>query len=160
MFVTIDNAGEVVRLAQERSPDLFSLDIDGNDYHIARALFAAGIRPKIFVVEYNSAFGPDRSETIEYAPTFNFKKAHPTWLYYGVSIAAWKKLFATQGYYFVTVDQNGVNGFFVDPQYFDLQFLNGIKGVDFAENQFQYTKFGDGHEIQYPLIAAEKLIQI
>jgi hypothetical protein len=160
MFVTLDTIQEVVRLAQGRTPDLFSLDIDGNDYHIARALFAAGFRPKIFAVEYNSAFGPDRCETIEYDPNFYFKAAHPTWLYYGVAIAAWKKLFAAQGYRFVTVDQNGVNGFFVDPQHFEAGFLDGIKGLAFAENRFQYTKFEGGHDVQYPLIAGQKLIQV
>ncbi len=160
MFVTLESVRKVVQLAVERSPDLFSLDIDGNDYHIAQAFFAEGMRPKIFVVEYNSAFGPERSETIKYSPTFNFKQAHPTWLYYGVSIAAWKKLFAAQGYRFVTVDQNGVNGFFVDPQHFDPEFLDGIKGLPFAENRFQQTKFGGGHDRQYPLIAGQKLVQV
>jgi hypothetical protein len=160
MFVTLESVQQVVQLAQERAPDLFSLDIDGNDYHIAQALLAKGMRPKIFVVEYNSAFGAERSETIAYNPTFSFKQAHPTWLYYGVSIAAWKKLFAAQGYRFVTVDQNGVNGFFVDPQHFEPEFLDGIKELSFAENRFQYTKFGGGHDRQYPLIADQKLVQI
>lgn len=160
MFVTLESIPELKQLAVELAPDLFSLDIDGNDYHIAQALFAAGFRPKIFVVEYNSAFGPERSETIAYQPSFSFKQAHPTWLYYGVSIAAWKKLFAAQGYRFVTVDQNGVNAFFVDPQHFDLDFLDRIEGLAFAENRFQYTKFGGGHERQYPLIAGQKFVQI
>ena len=38
-------------LAFHENPDLFSLDIDGNDFYIAKAILDGGFRPKIFVVE-------------------------------------------------------------------------------------------------------------
>src|SRR5215813_946858 len=63
MFITRDNTGRVAELARHTDPDVFSLDIDGNDYHVAEALMVVGFRPRIWVVEYNSAFGPTNSMT-------------------------------------------------------------------------------------------------
>jgi hypothetical protein len=160
MFVTRRSAPELRRLAFHHDPDVLSLDIDGNDYYVATALFESGFRPKIFVVEYNSVFGPERSVTIEYADDFVFTKAHPTHLYYGVSIAGWRTFFARHGYRFVTVDQNGVNAFFVDPAQFDAAFLGGVRGLSFAENRYQLLKFRKPSDEQFALIADRPLVAI
>jgi len=160
MFVGVHNVGELLALAQYSTPDVFSLDIDSIDYYIAKAIMDGGFRPKIFVVEYNSVYGPERSVTIPYQENFDFHRAHPTQLYYGVSIAAWRKFFAGHGYRFVTVDQKGVNAFFVDPANFDAKFLDGIKGLEFAENQAQYKKFRIPSEQQFALIADQKFVSI
>lgn len=160
MFVTKESVEDIKSIALHDDPDVFSLDIDGNDYHIARAVLESGIRPKIFVVEYNSVYGPKRSMTIEYQPTFVFTKAHSTHLYYGVSISGWRKFFEENGYRFVTVDRNGVNGFFVDPQFFDKPFLDDLCSLEFAENQSQYKKFRMASDDQFALIADQKFITI
>jgi|TARA_B110000902_G_scaffold242851_1_gene294572 hypothetical protein len=160
MFVTKESIRDMKTMAIHHDPDVFSIDIDGNDYHIAQAVLDAGFRPKIFVVEYNSVYGPERSMTIEYQPTFVFTKAHPTHLYYGVSISGWRKFFEQHGYRFVTVDRNGVNGFFVDPQFFDESFLDNLCGLEFAENQSQYKKFRMSSDDQFALIADQKFISI
>lgn len=160
MFVTKESISNVKAMTIHDDPDVFSLDIDGNDYHIAQAVLDEGFRPKIFVVEYNSVYGPERSMTIEYQPTFVFTKAHPTHLYYGVSISGWRKFFEQHGYRFVTVDRNGVNGFFVDPQFFDDVFLDNLCGLEFAENQSQYKKFRMSSDEQFALIEDQKFISI
>lgn len=160
MFVTQETVRDIKALAVHHDPDVFSLDIDGNDYYIAKAIFEAGFRPKIFVVEFNSVYGPQQSVTIEYAPDFVFTKAHPTHLYYGVSISGWRKFFEQRGYRFICVDRNGVNAFFVDPLHFDATFLDGINGLGFAENQSQYKKFRIPNEEQFALIADQKLVSI
>jgi hypothetical protein len=160
LFVTTDAAGTVKSRALHADPDVLSLDIDGNDYYIARALLDSGLRPKIVVVEYNAVFGPERSATIQYATSFNFRTAHPTELYYGVSVAAWRRFFASHGYRFVTVERNGVNAFFVDPSFFDEAFLNTVCGVDFAENLYQLKKFRKPHYEQFKLIEDQKLVQV
>lgn len=157
MFVGVNNVGELLALAENSTPDVFSLDIDGIDYYIAKAVMEGGFRPKIFVVEYNSVYGPDRSVTIPYQENFDFRRAHPTQLYYGVSIAAWRKFFAGHGYRFVTVDQKGVNAFFVDPANFDAKFLDQVGGTQFVENAFQNRKFKGAFEKQFPLIAGQEL---
>jgi hypothetical protein len=160
MFVTRDSASELKALAFHADPDVFSLDIDGNDYYVAQALFEAGFRPRIFVVEYNSVFGPERSATIEYQDDFVFTKAHPTQLYYGVSIAGWRRFFERHGYRFVTVDRNGVNAFFVDPAWFDASFLDGVRGLPFAENRYQLLKFRKPSAEQFELIRDRSLVAI
>lgn len=160
MFVTRETARSIRDLAFHLDPDVFSLDIDGNDYYVAEALFETGFRPKIFVVEYNSVFGPDREVTIRYQDDFVFTRAHPTHLYYGVSVAGWRRFFERRGYRFVTVDRNGVNAFFVDPAHFDPEFLSGVRGLAFAENRYQLRKFHRPHSEQYELISELPLVTI
>lgn len=160
MFVTKESVRDMKAMAMHHDPDVFSLDIDGNDYYIAQAILEGGFRPKIFVVEYNSVYGPERSMTIEYQPDFVFTKAHSTHLYYGVSISGWRKFFERYGYRFVTVDRNGVNGFFVAPEFFEESFLGEVRGLIFAENQYQYKKFRVSSEDQFALIADQKFVFI
>lgn len=160
MFVTKESVRDIKAMAIHHDPDVFTLDIDGIDYYIAQAILDGGFRPKIFVVEYNSVYGSERSMTIKYQPDFVFTKAHPTHLYYGVSISGWRKFFEKYGYRFVTVDRNGVNGFFVDPEYFDKSFLDEVSGLAFAENQSQYKKFRMPSEKQFSLIADQEFITI
>lgn len=159
LFVTRENISGLQSVAMHKDPDLFSLDIDGNDYYIAKAILEGGFKPKIFVVEYNSAYGPEECITVEYRDDFIFTTAHATKLYYGVSIAAWKKLFNAHGYQFITVDQHGVNAFFVNPNCFDVNFLSNIEGVSFVENQYQFTKFRSSWADQFKLIANQKFVK-
>ena len=160
VFVTIESAKDLKCMALYSDPDVLSLDIDGNDYYIAKALLDSGFRPKIFTVEYNAVYGPKRCMTIEYRSDFSYANAHPSELYYGVSIAGWRKLFDSRGYRFITVDRNGVNAFFVDPDCFDADFLGGVRGLEFAENRYQYTKFSKASEEQFEMIADQKFISI
>lgn len=159
-FMTRDNVGGLKELAMFPDPDVFSLDIDGNDYYLAEAILDAGFRPKIFVVEYNSVYGPEASKTIEYRDDFVFGEAHPTQLYYGVSIGGWKAFFARRGYRFVTVDRNGVNGFFVDPAHFTEDFLSAVRGLHFAENRYQLAKFRKPWNEQFPMISDQAFREI
>ena len=160
MFVTRENIKELRSLAFHQDPDIFSLDIDGNDYYVAQAILDGEFRPKIFVVEYNSVYGPDRSLTVEYRDDFVFTTAHPTQLYYGVSVAGWRKFFDSRNYRFVTVDRNGVNAFFVDPDFFEPAFLNSIEGLEFTENRYQLKKFRVSNEQQFALIESRKFVPI
>ncbi|HKW38418.1 MAG TPA: hypothetical protein VJO54_11460 [Burkholderiales bacterium] len=160
LFAVPEIAGQIASLALQQDPDVFSLDIDGCDYYVLRSLLDAGMRPRILVVEYNSVYGPERSATIEYQENFDFTTAHPTQLYYGVSIAGWRTYLERQGYRFVTVERNGVNAFFVDPVHFDPGFLGALRGLGFAENYYQLKKFRVPHAQQYALIASQRFAQI
>lgn len=160
MFVDSQNIQELRGLSRHADPDIFSLDIDGVDYYIAKEIIKGGFRPKIFVVEYNSVFGKDRSVTVPYRKNFVFSDAHPSQLYYGVSIAAWRKFFDSVGYQFVTVDRKGVNAFFVDPTCYSSDFLSSIQGLDYAENQFQYRKFKIPSAQQFDMIKDQEFVEI
>lgn len=160
MFVSSSTVKGLKALSQYADPDVFSLDIDGVDYYVAEAIFEAGFRPKVFVVEYNSVFGPDRSMTVPYKENFSFGAEHSTRLYYGASVSAWRKLFSKQGYRFVTVDSKGVNAFFVDPSSFDPEFLDAIVGVPFNENLYQLRKFRGDFKEQFKLIEGQRFVDV
>jgi hypothetical protein len=89
--------------------DLFSLDLDGNDYWIWEAMTASS--PRVVIVEYNSMFGPDRAVTIPYEPQFDRHKRHT--IYYGASLRALQHLGAQKGYRLVAVEPGGINAFFI-----------------------------------------------
>tara|TARA_B100000780_G_C21126367_1_gene457172 strand:- start:2282 stop:3178 length:897 start_codon:yes stop_codon:yes gene_type:complete len=151
-FVSIKNIDKIKKITQFSNPDFMSLDIDSMDYYVAEKIFETGFRPKIFVVEYNSVFGPDNPSTIQYNEDFIFGKDHPSFLYYGVGIAAWKHFFKKNNYKFITTDSNGVNAFFVDPEFFSEEFLSGINQNHFFENQLQKEKFRCDHSGQFKKI--------
>jgi hypothetical protein len=152
LFVDLDNINEIKELLTVANPDIFSLDIDGNDYFIAKKILESGILPKIIVMEYNSAYGPEQELSIEYNKHFNVRAAHPSFLYYGVSISLLKKLLGNFGYQFVSVDSNGVNAFFIHPSYFDTSFINQLQPVYFRENAHQFRMIKGGWEQQFEII--------
>ncbi|MEP7361502.1 MAG: hypothetical protein ABI744_07980, partial [Chloroflexota bacterium] len=119
-----------------------------------------GFRPRIIAVEYNAVFGVERRLTIDYQPDFVLADADPHRLRYGVSIAGWRAFMDSQGYRFVTVERCGVNAFFVDPTCFEPAFLDGIRGLGFAENRYQQWKFGMPSEDQFALVSGQPFLEI
>lgn len=160
MMADINSGDKLKALALHLNPDVFSLDIDGIDYYVAQSIFAAGFRPKICVVEYNSVFGPYESLSVPYREGFSIGCNDPTRLYYGVSITGWRKFFENLGYHFVTVDTKGVNAFFVDPECFDSRFFEKLRGLSFQENLYQQRKFNCSFEEQFKLIKHNDFFQI
>lgn len=161
MFVTLETVDMILCKTAFYDPDVFSLDIDGNDWHIANALFAREFRPKIVVVEYNSAFGPDRSLASKYCDDFRRSTADPSQLYYGVSLVGWKTFFEKRGYSFICIDSNGVNAFFVDAQQLDDAFLASLQPRQgFIENRYQLRAYGRDHAGQFALIANKPFEQV
>lgn len=160
LFVDKDNVGQLCELALFKDPDFFSLDIDGNDYYVAEALLKVGFSPKIWAVEYNSAFGPTNALTIEYLKNFNYLTAHKSNLYFGTSIAGWKIFFQRHGYQFVTVDRNGVNAFFIKPEHFDSKFVKDIQGLRYRENFYLLKKFKMTWEKQFEMIKHMSFFEI
>jgi hypothetical protein len=75
--------------------DLLSIDVDGNDFHIWRALTVA--TPRVVIIEYNSSFGPQQSVVMPYYPAHVWDLTD----YYGASAAALVKLGRQKGYTFV-----------------------------------------------------------
>jgi hypothetical protein len=151
LLVNDRNVGTVLAAMHTLRPDVFSLDVDGVDYFIARALFERGLRPRLCVVEYNSAYGPDRCCTVDPGRVASSREA----LYYGVSIAGWRSFFTSHGYHFVGVERTGVNAFFVDRGSFEPDFIDGLRGVSFRENIGHGRRRGDTWEHQ--LRALERL---
>lgn len=90
--------------------DLLSLDLDGNDYWVWKALTA--VRPRVVVLEFNGSAGPDRRLTISYDPAFRFDFSITPYRV-GASLAAFTALAAEKGYRLVGVQSLGFNAFFV-----------------------------------------------
>jgi hypothetical protein len=114
-FVTRDNVNEL--LAAEGSAlclqgeqpeiDYLSLDIDGNDLHVLRAITA--VDPRVISVEYNGKFPPP----VKIAMPYNAEHQWARDDYYGASLQEFVDLLAPRGYRLVCCTVSGVNAFFV-----------------------------------------------
>jgi hypothetical protein len=160
LFVTKKNINTLFSNLLHKDPDVFSLDIDSTDYYMMKSLIDNGLKPSIIVVEYNSTFGPSKKITVEYKDDFNIANEHPSSLYYGVSINGWNTYFKSIGYKFVTVDSNGVNAFFINPEKFNKNFVESIDGIKYKENFYEFSKFQKNHEERFELIKNMKYIKI
>jgi len=106
-FITVDNINKLLIDNGFRGEiDLLSIDIDGNDYWVWKAIDA--VRPRVVAAEYNASFGLN-SITIKYNPNFHYGAD----LYFGASLRALAKLAEEKGYILVGCDFNGHDAFFV-----------------------------------------------
>jgi hypothetical protein len=111
-FITRDNINDLLaRHGAQGDIGLLSIDIDGNDYWVWRAIEA--VSPRIVVIEYNSRLGPVRSVTVPYQADFDRARAHYSMIYYGASLGALWKLGREKGYELVCCNAAGNNAFFV-----------------------------------------------
>lgn len=111
-FITKDNINQLLREnGVSGEIGLLSIDIDGNDYWVWKAIDA--VNPVIVVAEYNYRFGGERAVTVPYDENFDRERAHPSKIYYGASLKALCLLAKSKGYAFVGCNSNGVNAFFI-----------------------------------------------
>ena len=90
---------------------LLSVDIDGNDYWLLKAIDT--ISPDIIIMEYNANFGSEKSLSIKFDKKFQRGKSGINKLIYGCSLKAAFKLCDQKGYSLVCTNKNGNNAFFV-----------------------------------------------
>ncbi len=110
-FITKENINKVLESCNlGKEVDLFSLDIDGNDYWVWEKIDS--INPKVVALEYNSVFG-NKSISTTYDPNFDRYKKHESGLYFGASLTALTKLAKTKGYILIGCCSSGVNAFFI-----------------------------------------------
>jgi hypothetical protein len=91
----------------QEEPDVVSIDVDGNDYWIWRAL--ERFRPRVLVIEYNGDLDPASSQLMPYMPGFRWDHSSG----YGASLGALEALGTEKGYTLVHTELAGVNAFFV-----------------------------------------------
>ncbi|MFQ5748668.1 MAG: hypothetical protein ACE5H3_04325 [Planctomycetota bacterium] len=107
-FITAENINALFdKYRVPREFDLLSIDIDGNDYWVWKAL--EGYRPRVVVVEYNASVPVGESRTIRYDPQFQWQGDD----YFGASLQALAGLGCRRGYQLVYCEKKGVNAFFV-----------------------------------------------
>ena len=128
-FITRDNIQSLIQ-ASSLGPRLgiLSVDIDGNDYWV---LERAGVDADIVVVEYNHLFG-GRAVSIPYRDDFSRHDAHPSGLYWGASLDAFRHLLEGKGYVFAGTNKVGTNAFFVHGDHKSLVGRDLIAAVSYS----------------------------
>ena len=111
-FITSENINSLIHEHNgDREVGLLSIDVDGNDYWIWKAI--NGIIPKIVVIEYNARLGKKKSIVTPYKKDFNRIKEHHSSIYFGASLMAIYKLAREKNYSLVGTNINGSNAFCV-----------------------------------------------
>ena len=114
-WITRENAVQLAREglaalnAEVGDVRVASVDIDGNDGPIVRALLAGGALADVFVVEYNAKFLPGVEFEMPYDEGYVWEGDD----YQGVSLQTWIGIFASMRYSLVACNENGTNAFFV-----------------------------------------------
>lgn len=107
-FITAENIESIFKHAgAPAEPDLLSIDIDYNDYHVWKAI--TSYKPRVVVIEYNSIFRPDTIFVVKYNPNRVWDKSS----FFGASLLALEQLGRQKGYCLVGCVFTGSNVFFV-----------------------------------------------
>lgn len=107
-FITAENIEKLFDQARVPvEPDLLSIDIDRNDYHVWKAI--QKYRPRVVVIEYNAIFRPGCEFVIEYDASAMWDGSGHT----GASLESLCRLGAEKGYKLVACCFAGVNAYFV-----------------------------------------------
>ena len=140
-FITKDNINKIFLDNSIRGEiDLLCIDIDGNDYWVWKEINS--IKPRVVVVEYNSAFGI-KPVTIKYRPDFERLKKHKSGLYFGASLSALAKLGKERGYILAGCCSSGFNAFFIRKDIAKNKFSEMSSEKVFYEDAGNNKKFGD-----------------
>jgi hypothetical protein len=112
-WITAENVNDVLRESGATGEvDFFSLDIDGNDYWVWKAIDV--IEPRLLCLETHNVIPGDLSLTIRYRPDFDcWSKEGPEQDYRSVSLAAMRKLCKEKGYRMIGAHRHGFNVFFL-----------------------------------------------
>lgn len=111
-WITVENVNSLIKENGFGGDiDLLSLDMDGVDYWIWKAIDC--INPRVIVLEYNNLLGPNLSVTVPYTAEFRADIKDEQMDYFGASLAAFVKLSKQKGYRLVGCERYGFNAFFV-----------------------------------------------
>jgi hypothetical protein len=131
--VTAENIESI--LAKANVPveaDLLSIDIDGNDYWVWRAITAW--RPRAVVIEYNASLGRSACVVAPYDPEARWDGT----MAFGASLGALEELGRRKGYALVGCGIRGVNAFFVRKDLVGAHFLEPFT----AQVHFEPPRYG------------------
>jgi len=112
-FITAENINELIgNYFTTGEVDLCSIDIDGNDYHVWKAIKC--VSPRVVIIEYNAMFPPSH----EWVMPYNAKHMWDGGTIdagdnMGASLKSLELLGETLGYRLVGTNLNGLNAFFV-----------------------------------------------
>jgi hypothetical protein len=112
-WITAENVNDLLtNVGCSGEVDLFSLDIDGNDYWVLEAISA--INPRLMVLETHALIPADVSVTIPYDPQFDRSTRPSSEMdYAGASLLAMQKLCRRKEYRLIGGHRHGFNAFFL-----------------------------------------------
>ncbi|MFM9840704.1 MAG: hypothetical protein ACKVOQ_20730 [Cyclobacteriaceae bacterium] len=154
-FIKKSNINGILNSAKfNKEVGILSVDIDGNDYWIWKAIDS--IDPVVVISEYNCLFGFDKPLTISYKDDFIRGKERP-FNFYGTSLLSAYNLAKEKGYEFIGCNSAGNNAYFVKQDYLKylaLPVLTVEQGYVFAG----FTEAWDNQGI--PIRGADKVRSI
>ncbi len=109
-FVTAENINLFIDDTQ-KSLDLLSIDVDGNDFYIWKS---CNVRPKVVIIEYNAKFPPPISVVQPYDSKWAWDHRTDD---FGASFSALVKLGEEKGYFPVACSASGCNIVFVSDEF-------------------------------------------
>jgi len=131
-LLTAENVASELRAAgADDAPDLLSIDVDGNDYWLWRAL--AGLRARVVVVEYNALYPPPVRWVMPYDPSHRWRGD----THFGASLESLVALGEELGYVLVGCSLAGTNAFFVRRELAGERFATPFT----AENHYEPTRY-------------------
>lgn len=120
--------------------DLLSIDIDGNDYHVWKAVKCCN--PRVVIIEYNAKFPPD----LEWYMPYNEKYIWNGTDRHGASLKAYEILGTQLGYSLVGTNITGANAFFVRSDLTENKFVKPARAeMLYNPVRFNYIQFISGH---------------
>lgn len=141
-FITRENINRLIADAGfVGSLDLLSIDIDGNDYHVWKAIDV--VDPRVVAVEYNAKLPPN----FDWKMAYNAQHVWDGSDNFGASLKAFELLGRERGYQLVGTNITGSNAFFVKRELAEGKFLEPST-AEFLYNPARYElcpKFVGGH---------------
>ncbi|MET0901744.1 MAG: hypothetical protein ABWZ52_00755 [Acidimicrobiales bacterium] len=145
-FVTAENVERLFDLYGVPSEfDLLSVDIDGNDLWVWKAIKR---RPRVVVIETNAHVSPRLSRALPYDPNHRWDGTDQ----FGASLLALATLGRHKGYTLVHVESRGVNAFFVADECLPGGFVP--RALDDLYRQPDYLGLG----LAYPSAAEPRMV--
>ena len=147
-WMTRENVNETLRLAgAEGEVDVFSLDIDGNDWHIWKAIEV--LSPRLCIFETHNIVPDGLALTVPYEPYFDYTAQPESQRdFRSASLAAMVKLSQEKGYRLIGAHKHGFNAFFLRND-IALDLFPEVTIEQVHDNP--YTKGGQTH--RWPLVS-------
>jgi hypothetical protein len=138
-FITVDNINELISRSKFKPEvGLLSVDIDGNDYWVWKAIDS--INPIIVICEYNALFGFEHPYTIEYQHDFVRGKKMP-FNFYGTSLRSAAQIAEERGYSFIGCNSAGNNAYFIRNDYMPYLPIQAVS----LQDGYEFAKFSEAY---------------
>lgn len=141
-FITKENINALISASnKDKEIDLLSIDIDGNDIHVFKAITC--IHPRVVVIEYNPKFSPP----IIYCKEYNLKHTWKRDDNYGASLKHLELEFSKMKYCLVGCNITGTNAFFVREDLIENKFQKPYTAeTHYEPARHHLASFSSGHK--------------